>query len=248
MNKELIQSRFAKNLNNYNENAKIQKCMAERLISFISSKENLQILEIGCGTGFLTQLVCKNLNYKTYTAIDIVEECKDYIFQIDSNINFIADDIENYIKNSDKKFDLIISNASLQWVDNFEKTIRGLKDKLNIGGEFIFSTFGKENFREFYQILGTTLDYYSSKDLKKAFADLEIIAEEEIRIMAFATPKDVLKHLQMTGVNAIENKAWTKKDLKSFENAYLNLCSRRPTLTYNPIYVKINSRQMGNIS
>ena len=61
--------------------------------------------------------------------------------------------------------------------------------------------------------------------------------EEEIHIMSFNSPKDVLKHLQATGVNAIEAKAWTKSDLLKFENGYNNLCSKRATLTYNPIYV-----------
>ena len=36
MNKDLIQSRFAKNLKTYNENARIQKRMAERLITFLN--------------------------------------------------------------------------------------------------------------------------------------------------------------------------------------------------------------------
>ena len=35
MNKELIQQRFAKNLSTYNENAKIQKRMAEKLVSIV---------------------------------------------------------------------------------------------------------------------------------------------------------------------------------------------------------------------
>ena len=65
--------------------------------------------------------------------------------------------------------------------------------------------------------------------------------EQEIHIMAFESPKDVLRHLQLTGVNAIKNTSWTKKDLISFENAYKNLCCRRPTLTYNPVYVKISN-------
>ena len=34
-------------------------------------------------------------------------------------------------------------------------------------------------------------------------------------------------------------KPWTKKDLIKFENGYKNFCSKRPTLTYNPIYIKI---------
>jgi hypothetical protein len=65
--------------------------------------------------------------------------------------------------------------------------------------------------------------------------------EQEIHVLAFDSPKAVLRHLQMTGVNAIENISWTKKDLINFESAYKNLCSRRTTLTYNPIYIKICS-------
>ena len=63
----------------------------------------------------------------------------------------------------------------------------------------------------------------------------------EIHIMAFDTPKDVLKHLQLTGVNGLEQKSWTKKDLIKFENGYKNICTNRPTLTYNPVYIRIIS-------
>ena len=34
-------------------------------------------------------------------------------------------------------------------------------------------------------------------------------------------------------------KTWTKKDLISFEKEYNSFCANHPTLTYNPIYVKI---------
>ena len=40
--------------------------MAERLLSFLDRKDFNDILEIGCGTGFLTQLVNDNFNFKTY--------------------------------------------------------------------------------------------------------------------------------------------------------------------------------------
>ena len=239
MNKKLIQSRFSKNLESYNEQAKIQKRMAERLATFIEKKEYVSILEIGCGTGFFTKTISEKIHFNTYIAVDIVPECNNYITQINPKINFIADDIENYLNTSEEKFDLIISNASLQWVNDFENTIRILKKCLNKDGELIFSTFGKENFREIYHAIGTSLNYYSQKDLIQMFSDFNISTDEEIHIMSFTTPKDVLKHLQATGVNAIENVSWTKKDLIKFENAYSNLCSKRPTLTYNPIYVKI---------
>ena len=236
INKELMRDRFAKNLKNYDKNAKIQKRMAERLMSFISNKSPKNILEIGCGTGFLTKLIKENLNYEKLTTIDIVEECESYINNIDSDIEFIANDIEEFLKINTNNYDLIISNASLQWVENFEEVIISLKKILTPKGELIFSTFGPENFREIYHVIGTTLNYYSTFELQKMFPNS--IIEPEIHIMAFESPKDVLKHLQLTGVNGVENQTWTKKDLIKFENGYQNLCSRRPTLTYNPIYIK----------
>ena len=87
--------------------------------------------------------------------------------------------------------------------------------------------------------MGTSLKYYSTNELRQLFPNSYI--EQEVHILAFENPKDVLKHLQLTGVNAIENTHWTKKDLIKFENGYANLCNKRPTLTYNPIYIRILS-------
>lgn len=239
INKALVRDRFSKNLKNYNENAKIQKRMAEKLVSLIKNKNPRKILELGCGTGFLTNLVNQNLSFEEYIAIDIVESCNVYINEISPKIEFLAKDIEDYIELNSEKFDLIISNASLQWVENFERVIKTLENKLNPNGELIFSTFGNENFREIYHILGTSLKYFSNAELHNIFPNAEI--EPEIHIMAFDSPKDVLKHLQLTGVNAIENTSWTKKDLTKFENGYKNICSKKMTLTYNPIYIRIIS-------
>lgn len=237
INKTLIHDRFAKKLESYNENAKIQKRMAERLISFIESKHPKKILEIGCGTGFLTKLISDKFNFEKFVTIDIVEDCKTYVENINTNIQFIVADVEEFIKVNNEKYDLIISNASLQWVNDFENVINSLKNSLNPNGELIFSTFGTENFREIYHITGASLEYFSVNELQIQFPQANIYPE--IHIMAFDTPKDVLKHLQLTGVNAIENTHWTKKDLIKFENGYKNLCNRRPTLTYNPVYIKI---------
>jgi malonyl-ACP O-methyltransferase BioC len=238
MNKKLIHDRFAKYLDSYNDNAKVQKRMAERLVTFISNKQPQKILEIGCGTGFLTRLVNEHCTFETYRTIDIVSECEKYIEEINPNIIFVADDVEDFIKNNNEKYDLIISNASLQWVEDFENVINTLKSFLATNGELIFSTFGKENFREIYNILGTSLNYYSLKELADMFPDSEIIPE--IHILAFEDAKEVLRHLQNTGVNSIEQQQWTKGDLAKFENAYKNICAKRPMLTYNPIYMKIH--------
>ena len=242
MNKDLIQKRFAKNLDTYNDNAKTQKKMAERLLSFLDRKDFNDILEIGCGTGFLTQLVNEKFSFKTYTANDIVESCEKYVKEINPKINFIPADIEKAVENSDKKYDLIISNAVFQWVENLESFIKLLVSKLNDGGVLLFSTFGPENFREVNFVLGKTLPYYSANELQEIIKGYKSVIEQEMHVMAFKTQKDILKHIKSTGVNALEMVSWTKTDMQKFENGYNNFCSGIPTLTYHPIYVKIENK------
>ena len=247
MNKELIIQRFSRKLNSYNANARVQKLMATKLINTIDSIQSntflenskISILEIGCGTGLLTELAAQNIAFSSYTALDIVPECENFIKSINPKIEFVSNDIEKYIDEVDKKFDLIISNASLQWIENLSELIKKLVEKINPNGMLLFSTFGRENFREIYYVIGKTLQYLSKSELETLLAQYKPDIEEEIRIIAFKTPKDVLKHIQSTGVNAIISENWTKKDLLKFESKYNSFCANHPTLTYNPIYVKI---------
>lgn len=240
MNKELIKKRFERCLKTYNENAFVQKSMAEKLISMLEGKSFPKILEIGCGTGLLTDLAHKNLDYDFYTASDIVEKCKDYIKSIDSKIKFISEDAERLAADS-QKYDLIISNAVFQWFDNPETIIRLLFKKLTPNGVLIFSTFGKSNFKEIAQITGKTLKYQDVADWHEILKGFEYKMEEEIIVRQFNTPRDVLRHMKNTGVNSIKESFWKKADILKFEQAYKNYCKDRTVLTYNPIYIKIEN-------
>ena len=95
MNTPLIRTRFTRMLSAYNTNAKIQKKMAEKLINLCGKNSYNTILEIGCGTGFLTRNAVEKLVFRNYTALDIVKECKNYIQEISPKINFINSDIES---------------------------------------------------------------------------------------------------------------------------------------------------------
>ena len=235
MNKELIKSRFKKHLASYEKNAVVQKIMAEKLVNLCSGKYYKRILELGCGTGTLTKLANSLLEFDSYVAIDIVDECESFLKAINPKISFKSCDIESFELN---EYDLIISNAALQWVDNFDNTVNKIISAINSPGEFIFSTVGKENLREIYNIVGIGLNYCSETELKEKFPAISECLQE-IYVMSFDSPKEVLEHLRYTGVNAIENRPWTKADLTAFENAYNALCIAKPTLTYNPVYIKI---------
>lgn len=239
MNKDLIQKRFSKNLETYNDNAKIQKKMAEHLMQLLPKTNFNDILEIGCGTGVLTELAFNNLIFENYTANDIVEGCEKYVKKISSEINFIPADIEKFLKNNSNKYDLILSNAVFQWIENYEAFINLLLTKLNSNGILLFSTFGIHNFSEIKQVLGKTLPYIKIADYKNLLKNTKHTIEEEIYTLSFKTPIDILKHIKLTGANAIDETKWTKTDMQNFESKYRKICPDSLTLTYNPVYIKI---------
>ena len=245
MNTELIKERFTKNLKHYHNNAEIQKLMSKKLISLIEDVEFPNILEIGCGTGFLTDLATKKFKYNNYTANDLVDECKNYISKISSNILFTSGNIENIILHDKQKYNLILSNATFQWIEDLEKFLSIIMSKLSPNGILLFSTFGGNNFKEITEITNQTLKYKNCKYYKKIFEKYIITINEEILELEFKNPKEVLKHIKNTGVNALNNVFWTKADLLNFENKYYELCPKAITLTYNPIYIMVKNSTIG---
>ena len=242
MNKELIKKRFAKCLSSYNSNATIQRQMAEKLVSYISPNFYEKVLELGCGTGLLTNVATDKLSFNNYVAVDIVPECENFIKKINSNIEFINCDIEKY---NFQKYDLIISNATFQWVDNLPAFVDRILKFMNVNGILLFTTFGEKNYRELYSVVGKKLLYLSKVQLQKALNKYNPIIDEDIHIMTFDNTKEILNHIRNTGVNSIEQIAWTKKDLVNFDKKYKKICNNNLKLTYNPIYVKIQNSPAG---
>lgn len=236
IDKALVKKRFSRNLETYKDNSVVQNKMADRLVGMINfCPEN--VLELGCGTGLLTEKLVKTFQFKIYDTVDIVSECETYINKISDKINFYQSDIETY--DFKGQYDLIISNAVFQWIEDMPKFINKLKNCLKPNGILLFSTFGTENLREISKLTGYSLDYKSVEELNSSIYPYTI--DEEKLVMNFENPKAVLKHLKYTGVNAISKQHWTKSDLIEFEKKYYELCPTGIVLTYHPIYVKLLS-------
>ena len=124
INKELVKSRFKKNLHTYNDSAVVQRKMAKILAEKISSLCGTnfhKIFEFGAGTGSLTHDVLEKINFDEYCANDIMSESADFVKKIILNAKFLQGDIEK--TEPEGKFDLISSNAVMQWVLDFEDVV-----------------------------------------------------------------------------------------------------------------------------
>ena len=230
--KERVKRNFEKRIDSYEKSANVQKKMAKKLVSFLNEKEYPSILEIGSYSGVLTSEINKNIKYRSYLALDVVEKSGEYLEKIDKNIRFINSDIEVF--ETKEKFDLIVSNAALQWCSDFSGVIKKLSGFLNPDGILAVSIFSDENLKEIKTVFGVSLEYPLKSDILKLFSSESLVEEEKIQIK-FDTPLEVMRHLKNTGVNSLGKVCLPvgemRKNLKRLEQEFGN------TLTYTPIYI-----------
>ncbi len=219
----------------YNDNALVQREMAERLIELLVRNCGAKfphILELGAGTGLLTEIIVRNLQFHRLTCNDLVEKSKSYLDKITQNYDFI-------VGNSSKikpvgAVDLIISNAMFQWFSSLNAPLEHYSRILEKNGILAFSTFSKENFKEIRDALGVSLNYLSADEIRSAlekdFQILEIVEFESV--LQFNTQLELLAHLKNTGVNSLNSKKMTFRDIKDF-------CDNNSatSLTYAPVLV-----------
>lgn len=157
IDKEKLKRRFSRNARQYDRYAAVQKIMAQALIADIQKDGAVytEILEIGCGTGYLTRLLAEAYPDARITAVDLAEGMIAHAASktANENIAFMCADAEEMAL--DQSYDLIVSNATFQWFNHLEETLGKLTRHLSEGGKLCFSTFGHETFTELHQAFDT---------------------------------------------------------------------------------------------
>ncbi|HWQ89809.1 MAG TPA: malonyl-ACP O-methyltransferase BioC [Desulfitobacteriaceae bacterium] len=163
VNKTQVQQNFGRHAVTYDQYAIVQKEMAQELLAIIRKTERhfRNILEIGCGTGILTELLAAEYPEAQITATDIAPEmisvAKDKLASF-SNITYFTADGENLtaLRNmvgSELQFDLIVSNVVFQWFSDYAAAFAQFYSLLEEGGYLMFSTLGSGTFKELYVCL-----------------------------------------------------------------------------------------------
>lgn len=254
-NKNYIEQRFTRSLHTYQQHATVQLSIAQKLndqIKHLFFQKPPAVLEIGCGTGLLTNEFLSHhrpeIFYINDIAIDVMAAVAP-VFEKHAfpDWQFIMGDAENI--HFPDHLDLVISTSSVQWFADMEKFIEKIYRILNEDGYFAFSTYGIDNFKEMKDVAGIGLQYFTITDLlqmlHKYFSILHIA--EERQVLHFSNPVKVLQHIKYTGVNSIHKQFWTKGKLKDFENSYIQKYAtpeNEVKLTYHPIYVVLQKNQM----
>lgn len=156
MQKDQIKAAFGAAAERYSQAAPVQDQTAALLIAKLITMVNTahgRGVEIGCGTGLLTQRLVMQLPQWDWVisdlAPDMVAHCQQNI--AGSRADFMVMDGERPTVRG--PVDLIVSNLAFQWFDQLEASLHRLLDLLPSGGKLAFTTLGPDSFKEWKQAL-----------------------------------------------------------------------------------------------
>ncbi|EDP7379912.1 malonyl-ACP O-methyltransferase BioC, partial [Campylobacter jejuni] len=185
----------------YEKHAKVQDFMGLKLCEILKDLKIShfeKVFEFGCGRGELSKKLQNFITFDEYLKNDILD--------FKENSSILIFDMNEIAKQdlSKEKFDLIVSNATLQWLD-LKRIIPSLRDMLNQNGILLLSTFAEQNLKEIKQSTGFGLNYFSLNELEQIFKVYfnEVKITQELIKLSFDNALDVFRHLKLSGVNSL---------------------------------------------
>ena len=137
---------FAWNANLYNEKHDFVAKYGEDVLEWLAPQKDERILDVGCGTGTLT-----NKLYESGAIVTGIDTSAEMIAKAKSsypNIEFFVKDAKDFYFN--EPFDAVFSNATLHWIYEQEKALKCVYNCLKSEGRFVFEMGGKYNIESIH--------------------------------------------------------------------------------------------------
>ena len=245
-----IQTRFNKASKSYDDVACVQKRAAEFLVDKLLKHQYFipqTILDVGTGTGYITELLLQNFPRSSFYLNDIASEmletCKAK-FGKTTNIHYLPGDMINLDKDL---YDCVITNLALQWSQDLEHSINFLHSKSS--NVFAFSTLLDKTFEEWENIINK---YQTIQIMNYPKAELLINLCNRLKRhdqvfefwlmdfpLSFDNPKAFMSYLKLLGASASSNLVHLSSLKKLLKDQHNNLI-----VTYK-VFFGIFSRRSG---
>ena len=151
----------------------------EDLIGWLQPKAGECILDLGCGTGELTNELSKS--GATIVGIDASEQMIIKAKQQFPQIQFFVKDATNF--SFDEQFDAAFSNATLHWINDQLKALQCINNSLKDGGRFVFEMGGKHNIESIHNAVRNAMKEAGLKDKIPAISNYFPSVGEQTRLL-----------------------------------------------------------------
>lgn len=227
--KKQITDNFSKASNKYNDWALAQEETAADLVSLIDEKAFINVLDVGCGTGFCIEKLENKISFNSLTGLDIAQEMVDYCKNKWNNYTFISQDAEHF--NSTDKYDLIISNFTAQWFEDVCAFVKKYLDScLQQRGVFLLSipVYGSLHEINDYCLSVNNkdihlLDFKKAEDIVGFINDLENITLEykvQDYKQIYSNPLESIKAMKRIGACYQNDSGLSVSEMRRLKSSY----------------------------
>lgn len=246
-----IKHSFSDAAKTYDSVASLQRQIGRELLDIHTGTHLHGVaLDLGCGTGFLTQELATHCQHATLIALDLaqmmLETCREKVAE---KSHYLCADAEKLPLKA-QSVNAIFSNVALQWCYPIDEALSELQRVLANEGTLLFSTFGSDTLCELKAAWANVddfvhvNDFYTLGNLQSAlenagFVDITLKCTRYLRQYANVVElMHELKHIGAHNVNQTRSKTLTsKKALKTLISTYPKNEVGGIDATFDVIYV-----------
>jgi trans-aconitate methyltransferase len=125
----------------------------EDVLGWLAPKEGEHILDVGCGTGTLTEKIAEA--GAVVTGIDASQEMIAKAKQAYNRIEFFVKDATDF--SFDEPFDAAFSNATFHWIKDQQQLLQCIYNNLRAGGRLVYEMGAKHNVESIHNAVKKVL-------------------------------------------------------------------------------------------
>jgi len=180
-----IQRGFSRSAKSYDRYSGLHREIADKLLAQVAREPKpWAILDVGCGTGYLTVKLKELFPQSKIIGLDFAKGMLEVARQKHEGIAWILADGSN-LPFSKECLDIVISNLAYQWAEDLSRIFTEARRVLISNGVLICTLFGYNTCQELFQ----SLDEASGRALQFSRLPHQSQVREALLVSGFKNPK-----------------------------------------------------------
>ena len=201
-----IRQNFNKSAQQYDQLTGLHRKIADKIFQrVIKENKPKALLDVGCGTGYLTGMLKKSFPQSQIIGLDFAQGMLEEARLKHEGIEWVLAD-GHQLPFSDGRFDIIVSNLAYQWAGDLAQAFTEAKRVLVNDGILACTLFGYHTCQELFQ----SLDEAKTKALGFTRLPDELKVQEALIISGFTDPQVNTEKIRIEFKNMQELMTWLK--------------------------------------